>query len=186
MAENMFDITLEELEQTEAFKKVSRIYFNGDLKYNETLQFLDYNFELDEDFQRILDAFDNRYGIEDIKSLEKDIRLTAISHDKKLVFIYDNPNKFNKYRALSLENYPEDLKLGYPKELWIEKSLRLDNHTALSLPLALQDSMVDISLSKSGYMVIRIMSDSFDWKKEGAVDRLSKLVENSKKEIFDL
>lgn len=186
MAANMFDITLEELEQTEAFKKASRIYFNGDLKYNENLDFLDFDFNEDKDFQRILDAFENRYDMHDIESLKRDIRLTAVSHEKKLVFIYDNPNKFNKFRALSLENYPDDLKLGYPKELWIEKSIKLDNHTALSLPLALQDSMVDIALGKSGYMVIRIISDSFDWKKEGAVDRLNKLVENSKKGIFIL
>lgn len=185
MAANIFETTSKEIEQIDAFKKALRIFFNGDLKYNEKIEFLDYDFREDEDFLHILNSLGNRFSIDEAINIIRDIRLTAISHDKKIVFIYDNPEKFNKYRKIALENYP-DIKLGFPKELWIKKCEEDNFKSALGLNLAIQDSMVDIGFTKSGYMVIRVMSDAFDWKEEGAIDRINKMVKNAKIGKFNL
>ncbi|MDL2310541.1 hypothetical protein LJC13_01020 [Peptostreptococcaceae bacterium OttesenSCG-928-C18] len=176
----------EEKNQIEAFKKSIRVYFEGDVEYNQKLDFVDYDISEDEDLKRILNVFENRYAIEDLKNLKEDIMFTAFNRENKIIFSYDGIEKFTKSRKKTLENYSNDLKLGYPVDYWIKKCEEINANVTSEFPNALKDSLTDIICSKNGYMVIRIMSGEFDWREEGAMERLNKIIENSKKGTFDL
>ncbi len=186
MANSIFTRKEEEKAQIEALKKSIRIYFEGDVDYNQRLNFIDYDITTDGDLIKILDAFNNRYSMDDLKGLWKDIMTTAINKENRLVFIYDGLGKFTEARKTTLEKYPEGLKLGFPVDYWIEKCEELKETSTIALPTALKDSLLDIVCSKNDYCVIRIMHNEFDWSEEGAMDRLTKIIDNSSKGTFEL
>ncbi|HHX68606.1 MAG: hypothetical protein WAO56_01070 [Miniphocaeibacter sp.] len=186
MANSIFVRREEEKVQIEALKKSIRIYFEGNVDYNQRFNFIDYDISEDEDIKKILGAFDNRYSVDDLNNLRKDIMLTAFNKENKLIFVYDGLGKFTKERKITLENYPKDIKVGFPIDYWIEKSETINDSSTIALPTALKDSLVDIISAKNGFMVIRIMHKEFNWLEEGAMERLTKIIENSKKGTFIL
>ncbi|WP_100065586.1 hypothetical protein [Miniphocaeibacter massiliensis] len=186
MVTSIFVRREEEKVQIEALKKSIRIYFEGDVDYNQRLDFIEYDISKDEDLLKILEVFDNRYSIDELKNLKKDIMITAFNKDSKIIFVYDGRGKFTDSRKKTLENYPENIKLGYPLEYWIEKCGEIKETSTVELPTALKDSLTDIICAKNGYTVIRIMDEEFDWREEGAMERLTKIIDNSKKGTFDL
>lgn len=179
MANSIFVRKEEEKIQIEALKKSIRIYFEGDVEYNQRLNFIDYDFTEDEDLKRVLNAFNDRYSFNDLKNLWKDIMLTAFNEENKLIFVYDGLGKFTEERKITLENYPDNIELGYPVEYWIDKCEEIKEKSTISLPTALKDTLVDIVCTKCGYKVIRIMHEEFNWGKEGAMERLTKIIEKS-------
>ena len=179
MAGSIFIRKEEEKLQIEAIKKSIRIFFEGDVEYNQRLNFIDYDFSKDKDILKILDAFDNKYSINDLTNLWKDTMITAYNKENKLIFIYDGLEKFTLERKKTLENYPEGFIIGFPIEMWKEKCEEIQAKSIVSLPLALKDSLVDIICTKSGYTVIRLMFNEYNWTEEGAMDRLIKIIENS-------
>lgn len=181
MAGSIFVRKEEEKLQIEAIKKSIRIFFEGDVDYNQRLNFIDYDFSKDEDILKILNAFDNKYTINDLTNLWKDTMITAYNKENKLIFIYDGLEKFTLERKKTLDNYPEEFKIGFPIELWKSKCEEIQSKSIVSLPLALKDSLVDIICTKSGYTVIRLMFNEFNWTEEGAMDRLVKIIGNTEK-----
>ena len=179
MADSIFVRKENEKTQIEALKKAIRIYFEGDVEYNQRMNFIDYDFSEDKDFKNILEVFSNRYTFEDLKNLWSDIMLTAFNQENKLVFVYDGLGKFTEDRKITLVNYPKDIALGYPVDYWIEKCEKVKENSTISLPNALKDSLVDIVCTKEGYKVIRIMHEEFNWTEEGAMDRLTKIINMS-------
>lgn len=171
-------------EQIEGFKKTLRIYYEGELEYSFRLRELEYDFENDEDLKKILAAFDNSYTMEDILDFEQNVRVTAVNRDEKTAYYYDTDSKFTKPRRITLENYPDDLNLGYPVDFWIEKCEEIDADPITALPNALMDTMVDLAMAKSGYNVIRVKHKEFDWTLEGAIDVLRRFIRNSKNKNF--
>ncbi len=186
MSNSIFSRKHEEKEQIEAWKKAIRIYFEGDVEYNQKLEFLEPNIEEDEDLKNILKAFDNKYDIEELKSLWNDIMVTAFNEEHKMVFVYDGMGKFTQDRKISLENYPKDMKLGYPRKFWIKKCEEVQDSSTIALPNALKDSLVDIVATKQGYIVIRIMHEEIDWSLDSSMDVLSQMIDNAKTGKFGI
>ncbi|MDO5017954.1 MAG: hypothetical protein Q4E02_01505 [Lagierella massiliensis] len=185
MTSSIFNRKSDEKEQIEAWKKTIRIYFEGNVEYNEKLDFLKPEVE-DEDIKKILQAFDNKYTVKDLKSLWEDIMVTAFSKDHRMVFVYDGKGKFTMDRKISLENYPKKIKLGYPRKFWIKKCEQLDENSTTALPNALKDSLVDILATKQGYIVIRIMHEEVDWSLDSSMDVLSQMINNAKTGKFGI
>ncbi|MDO5754772.1 MAG: hypothetical protein Q4P28_00860 [Tissierellia bacterium] len=179
-----FQTSKEVEEQIEGLKRTLRIYFEGELQYSYRLQELSYPFEEDEDLKKILDIFDGAYTMKDILNFEQDVRVTAVNHEEKLAFYYDTDQKFTEARKKTLEHYPKDLDLGYPVDFWIEKCDEINASPIIALPSALMDTMVDFSMAKSGYNVIRIKHKEFDWTLDGAIDVLRRFIKNSKNKNF--
>lgn len=184
MLNNFFSMSDEQREQKEAFKKTLRIYSDGIIDYNIRFDVIDYDFSKDEEFKKILDSFENSYNLESIESLKKEISITGIFEKRKYVFMYDGKNKFTQDRKKTLEQYPEDFKIGFCLSKWIKYCEEIEYDSTVSLQNALMDMMIDFAFTKSGYTVIRVKQDAFDWTDKGALRYLEEMIEQAKRGEF--
>lgn len=184
MLNNFFSMSDEQRAQKEAFKKILRIYSDGVIDYNVRLDIIDYDFSKDEEFLKILNSFENSYSLESLESLKKEISVTGIFEKRKYIFMYDGINKFTDDRKETLEQYPEDLKIGFCIANWIQYCEEIDYDSTVSMQNALMDTMIDFAFTKSGYMVIRVKQDAFDWTDKGAIRYLEEMIEQAKRGEF--
>lgn len=168
-------------EQIEGFKKTLRVYYEGDITYSYRLSNFRYPYRDDADIQNILNAFDIAYTMDDLENFYAETRLTAFQESDKIAFIYDTDQKFTEERRITLEQYPEDLALGFDRKTWIEKCRENNEKSVIALPNALSDALTDLIVTKTGHTVIRVLHGAFDWNQEGGVDLLEDIIQKAKK-----
>ncbi len=97
----------------------------------------------------------------------------------KLIIEYDENQHFSEARKITLENYPDEIKLNYSKTDWIDYCAKInakDNAPAdRDEKRAFYDSVRDIEAYKNNYRLIRIKHGEFDWKSDNADKELRKL-----------
>lgn len=98
--------------------------------------------------------------------------------------MYDGKNKFTEDRKKTLEQYPEDFKIGFCLSKWIKYCEEIEYDSTVSLQNALMDMMIDFAFTKSGYTVIRVKQDAFDWTDKGALRYLEEMIEQAKRGEF--
>lgn len=169
--------------QKKAFLDAVRVYFKSDVEFNVRLR--DYIKEIEhiKYYSAALKALDEPYELEELNELREEAEITAVNEDLKLFFIYDDNDAFTQFRKITLENYPPDLKMGYPIHYWIRAIKKKNISTVMALQRAFRDMIVDIEGTLAGFTVIRIEHGEFDWT-ENANRLIHKLVENSGGDCF--
>lgn len=174
----------EQREQKEAFKKILRIYSDGHIKFNVRFDVIDYDFTKDDEVKKILESIDNRYTAEDLEKMKEGLNITGLFEKRKFVFVYDGLSKFTEDRKNILEQYPDDLPIGFCISKWIKDCEEINYDSTVSLQNALMDMMIDFAFTRSGYTVIRVRQNAFDWKDKSALMDLEEMIEQAKKGEF--
>lgn len=103
----------------------------------------------------------------------------------KLIIEYDENQHFTKSRAITLENYPSNIKLNFSKKDWINscKTINAKDNNPVDRDerRAFYDAVRDIEAYKNGYKLVRIKHGDIDWKENGAEKYLLKLVTSKNK-----
>lgn len=98
----------------------------------------------------------------------------------KIIIEYDENQHFSQARKITLKNYPENAKVYFPKDYWIEQCNKInakDNHPVdRDEKRAYYDAVRDIEAFKHGYKLIRVKHGDFDWTNENAIEYLSKIL----------
>lgn len=98
----------------------------------------------------------------------------------KIIIEYDENQHFSQARKITLENYPENVKVYFSKDYWIEQCNKInakDNHPVdRDEKRAYYDAVRDIEAFKHGYKLIRIKHGDFDWTNENAIEYLNKII----------
>ncbi|MEM5798589.1 MAG: hypothetical protein QXP39_00890 [Candidatus Aenigmatarchaeota archaeon] len=98
----------------------------------------------------------------------------------KIIIEYDENQHFSQARKITLENYPENIKLYFDKDYWIDQCKKInakDNYPVdRDEKRAYYDAVRDIEAFKHGYKLIRIKHGDFDWASENAIDYLNKII----------
>lgn len=96
------------------------------------------------------------------------INYDFVVEDKKLIIEYDEKQHFTIQRKISLENYPDDIKLYYDKAYWVSECERIhakDNDPPYrDEQRAFRDSIRDIAAYVNGYKLIRIKHGNYDFE----------------------
>lgn len=169
--------------QKKAFLEAVRVYFKSDVDFNVRLR--DYIPKLSgiQFYSDALKALDEPYELEELEQFRDEAEVTAVNEDLKLFFIYDDNDAFTEFRRITLQNYPEDVKMGYPIHYWIRAVNKKQVRTVTALQRAFMDMIVDIEGTLAGFTVIRIEHGEFDWT-QNANQLIKKLVDNSSGESF--
>lgn len=103
-----------------------------------------------------------------------------VIEERKIIIEYDENQHFSQARKITLENYPENVKVYFPKDYWIEQCNKInakDNHPVdRDEKRAYYDAVRDIEAFKHGYKLIRIKHGDFDWTSENAIEYLNKII----------
>lgn len=103
-----------------------------------------------------------------------------VLEDYKLIIEYDENQHFTKARQISLENYPDNVKLDFSKNEWINACKKLNakdnNPFDRDERRAFYDAVRDIEAFKNGYKLIRIKHGDVDWEGHNAKQDLEKLI----------
>ena len=184
MMNNFFSMSDDEREEKGAFKKILRIYSDGQIDYNVRFDLIEYDFTKDEDIIEILSDPEIGYGPEELNSMKDLISITAVMEKKKYIFVLDLKNKFTQERKKILEKYPENLQLGFCLPNWIRYCEEIDYSSTANLQNALMDLMIDFAFTKSGYTVIRVKDGAFDWSASGAMAKLEEMIDQAERGEF--
>jgi hypothetical protein len=103
-----------------------------------------------------------------------------VIEERKIIIEYDEYQHFSEARKISLEHYPNNIKLGFSRNEWIkacEKLNRKDNNPIYrDEGRAYLDTVRDIEAFKHGYKLIRLKHGEIDWEAPEAQKDLLKLI----------
>lgn len=103
-----------------------------------------------------------------------------VIEEHKIIIEYDENQHFTEARKITLENYPENVKIYFDKNYWIEQCNKInarDNHPVdRDEKRAYYDAVRDIEAFKHGYELIRIKHGDFDWTSEDAIEHLNEII----------
>jgi very-short-patch-repair endonuclease len=130
------------------------------------------NDNLPEEYRKIVTALSNYRNQTGFQKSHYQLPCDIILDDQKLIIEYDEYQHFSEARKITLENYPEDIQLYYPKEKWIEACDKINAKDNSPVDRderrAYYDTVRDIEAYKHGYILLRIKHGDFDWEMEGA------------------
>lgn len=92
-----------------------------------------------------------------------------IYHEKhKLIVEYDERQHFTLPRRITLENYPDSIRLNFPRRDWIEQCININakdgNPPGRDNIRAFYDCVRDVEAAKNGFRLVRIKHGDFDWE----------------------
>lgn len=95
---------------------------------------------------------------------------------KRIIIEYDERQHFSKARAISLNNYPKDIKTFFDKSTWIKlcKEFNAKDNDPFDRDerRAFYDTVRDIEAYRNGWYLIRFYHGEFDWADKSALKYL--------------
>ena len=169
------------IEQKNALQLILNRIFDGDIVCEKTFDWMKTPDVMDATYQRIYNALVNYRGNDKFAKKNVSLRCDFVCQGKKLIVEYDERQHFTEARRLSLLSYP-DVPLQYDDNLWIKACEDIgarDNSPADRDEIrAYYDSTRDIEAYRNGYSLVRIMHGQIDFEKEGARDKLERILKN--------
>lgn len=116
----------------------------------------------------------------DFKKSNRSLLCDIVLEDLKLIIEYDENQHFTFSRKLTLENYPEDIKVSFSKQDWITSCERINakdnNPIDRDEKRAYYDAVRDIEAHKNNYKLVRIKHGDVDWENDKALNDLKLLI----------
>jgi very-short-patch-repair endonuclease len=138
------------------------------------------HYSLPEEYRKIVAVLSNYRNQKGFQKSHYQLFCDIVLNDLKLIIEYDEYQHFSKARKITLENYPENIQLNFPKEKWIEACDRINAKDNSPIDRdekrAYYDTVKDIEAFKHGYTLIRIKHGDFDWEAKGAEKHLINLL----------
>ncbi len=135
---------------------------------------------LPEEYKKIVDALIAYRGHKDFYKKSYHPPCDIVLEDQKIIIEYDENQHFTNARKITLENYPENVKLYFNKDYWIEQCDKINAHDNdpqdRDEGRAYYDAIRDIEAFKHGYKLIRIKHGDFDWTSEDAIEHLREMI----------
>ncbi len=104
-----------------------------------------------------------------------------VIEDKKIIIEYDEKQHFTEARRRALAAYPKDVQFCFSIPQWIEYCAKLNRHDNDPVyrdeQRAYYEAVRDLEAARHGYKLFRIMEGEFDWRSDGAKERLVELLE---------
>ncbi len=104
-----------------------------------------------------------------------------VIEDKKIIIEYDERQHFTEARRRALAAYPKDVPFCFSIPQWMEYCAKLNRHDNDPVyrdeQRAYYEAVRDLEAARHGYKLFRIMEGEFDWKSDGAKERLVALLE---------
>ena len=168
---------LSAVEQKKAFKKALKREFGiiGTEKKFEWLRTPDPK-QLPKEYKKIVKALIKYRNQKTFLKPNYPLACDIVIDQYKIIIEYDENQHFSQARKLTLENYPENVRVYFSKDYWIEQCNKInakDNHPVdRDEKRAYYDAVRDIEAFKHGYKLIRIKHGDFDWTSEDAIEYL--------------
>lgn len=170
----------EVIEQKNALQLILNRYFDCDIVCEKTYSWLKTPDKIDGEYKHIYDALKQLQGDTSFAKRNVVLRCDFVCESRKIIIEYDERQHFSQARYVSLSAYPEDIILGYDKELWMKacKDIRAKDNFPKNRDeiRAFYDSVRDIECAKHGYRLVRIMHGQFDWRSENAEQQIKELL----------
>ena len=183
-AKKTFSKKLSAIEQKNALKKLLQRNY-GIIETEKKFEWLKppNPEQLPAEYRKIVDALIKYRNQKTFLKLDHPLACDIVIEEKKLIIEYDENQHFTQARKITLENYPENVKVYFDKAYWIEQCNKInakDNDPVdRDETRACYDAVRDIEAFKNGYKLIRIKHGDFDYTREDAIEYLNKLVLNN-------
>lgn len=174
-----------EKKQKKSFLEALRVYYVDNITFNYRLNRIVKGIQNLDDYRDALLALGDPYSEAELVELIDYTDVTAVNEEDHLIFVYDDSSAFTEKRKVTLEHYPKDICLGYPKGYWIRACERSRVQPVTALERAFKEMITDIEGYRLGYTVVRIEHGEFDWTVDSN-ELIARLVSNAKKACFDL
>ena len=136
--------------------------------------------QLPDEYRKIVDALIKYRNQKTFLKPNYPLACDIVIEQCKIIIEYDENQHFSQARKITLENYPENVKVYFRKDYWIEQCNKInakDNHPVdRDEKRAYYDAVRDIEAFKHGYKLIRIKHGDFDWTRENAIEYLNKII----------
>lgn len=134
---------------------------------------------LPKEYRPIVDALLKYRSQSGFKKSRRPLLCDIYVEEIKLIIEYDENQHFSAARKISLENYPNSVRLNFSKEEWISACERINakdnNPIDRDEKRAFYDAVRDIEASKNGYKLVRIKHGDVDWESKESVTHLKSL-----------
>ena len=138
-----------------------------------------------DDYADILTSLSNDRGNRDFDNNNRKLECDFVIKSQKIIVEYDERQHFTRSRAISLASYPNDICLGFDKQIWAQKSDAISAHDNdpkdRDERRAFYDSIRDIEGYRNGWIVIRFFHDEIDWSSNESLGLLKKRISSLKK-----
>lgn len=132
-------------------------------------------------YHRIVGSLLSLANVENFFKPNYQVRCDFFFEQNKLIIEYDERSHFSLARKKTLEAYPEEIKLCFPKQEWIDAcsiiKAKDNNPPGRDLGRALFDSVRDIEAFRHGYYLLRIKHGDLDWTADDAMTHLIGILE---------
>ncbi|MDO9155216.1 MAG: hypothetical protein Q7U47_16160 [Paludibacter sp.] len=142
--------------------------------------------DLPKEYLPIVKALSNYRNQNGFQKSHYQLLCDIVLEDHKLIIEYDENQHFSKARQITLENYPNNIRIHYSKGAWIkacEKINAKDNSPIdRDEKRAFYDTVRDIEAFKHEYKLVRIKHGDIDWEADDAEKHLRELLSLSDKQ----
>lgn len=143
--------------------------------------------ELPKEYLPIVKALSNYRNQNGFQKSHYQLLCDIVLEDHKLIIEYDENQHFSKARQITLENYPDNIKIYYSKDAWIKACDKINAKDNSPIDRdekrAFYDTVRDIEAFKHEYKLVRIKHGDIDWEANDAEKHLSELLSLSDKQV---
>ena len=138
---------------------------------------------LPSEYAEIVEELSNYRQHEGFKKSNYLLSCDIVIEKQKLIIEYDENQHFSKARKITLQHYPDSIRLHYSKESWMEACDRINAKDNDPIDRderrAYYDAVRDIEAYRNGYKLIRIKHGDFNWEEPGAETHLKNLLSSA-------